>query len=87
MILGRVLHIKKATQGWLFLSLRLTCWRRQREKKLLLLRQRWQQRWRRRRPVRWQPQLRVLRVQQPGLVPAQELALLFCHKRRGLRRR
>ena len=66
------------------MSLRLTCWRRQREKKLLLLRQRWQQPWRRRRPVRWQPQQRV---QQPVPVPAQELELLFCHKRRGLRRR
>ena len=84
MSLGRVLDVKKATRGWLFLSLRLTCWRRQREKKLLLLRQRWQQPWRRRRPVRWQPQLRVL---QPVLVLVQELALLFCHKRRGLRRR
>ena len=87
MSLGRVLDIKKATQGWLFLSLRLTCWRRQREKRLLLLRQRWQQPWRRRRPVRWQPQLRVLRVQQPAPVPARELALLFCHKRQGLRLR
>ena len=51
---------------------------------MLLMRQRWQQRWRRRRPVRWQPQLRV---QRPVLVLVQELALLFCHKRRGLRLR
>lgn len=84
MSLGWALGTKKATRGWLFLSLRLTCWRRQREKKLLLLRQRWQQRWRRRQPVRWQPQQRVLR---PVPVPVQALALLFCHKRRGLRLR
>lgn len=84
MSFGLVCGQKKPPEGGFFLAPELTCWPLQRVKRQLLQQLPWRQPWLRRRLVRWQPQERV---QRPVPVLVQGLALLFCHKRQGLRLR